>query len=251
MSPGSIPSPGTNVHLVSSPNLLLQVFLRTLWFSSFILNWTKNVLKSDQGSPGNQWLSLSEAILSKCKLFLSFIFFICFNPSCAGNNLPPRGKELKHSIGNLSLVPLSATIVSYLRLLKCIYKQDSKEVTKRIPPFHFGIQGYNFDASLRVHSWKDSRQLTERIQLDSRKLSKVSHKLNGEESKDSRKLHLWTLIALYDILPLGWPIPSSAILIRMFVPSFVTNMSWFWTIVQAWLYIYIEEFYSCRFHTCI
>ena len=32
--PSSIPGPGTYVHLVSSLNLLPQVFLRTLWFSS-------------------------------------------------------------------------------------------------------------------------------------------------------------------------------------------------------------------------
>ena len=38
------------------------------------------------------------------------------------------------------------------------------------------------------------------------KLSKVSHKLNVGEFKDSRKLHpgesKWTLVALYKILPL-------------------------------------------------
>ena len=45
-----------------------------------------------------------------------------------------------------------------------------------------------------------------RVQLDSRKLSDVSHKLNTGESKDSCKLHLgeskWTLVALYESLPL-------------------------------------------------
>ena len=45
-----------------------------------------------------------------------------------------------------------------------------------------------------------------RVQLDSRKLSDVSHKLNTGESKNSCKLHLgeskWTLAALYKILPL-------------------------------------------------
>ena len=45
-----------------------------------------------------------------------------------------------------------------------------------------------------------------RIQFDCHKLSKLSHKLNGGESKDYLKLHpgesKWTLIALYEILPL-------------------------------------------------
>ena len=46
-----------------------------------------------------------------------------------------------------------------------------------------------------------------RVQLDSCKLSDVSHKLNTGESKDSCKLHpgesKWTLVVLYEILPLG------------------------------------------------
>ena len=45
-----------------------------------------------------------------------------------------------------------------------------------------------------------------RIQLDSHKLSNLSHTLNGGESKDSGKLHpgesKWTLIALYEVLAL-------------------------------------------------
>ena len=45
-----------------------------------------------------------------------------------------------------------------------------------------------------------------RVQLDSHKLSDVSHKLNIGESKDSCKDHpgesKWTLVALYEILPL-------------------------------------------------
>ena len=45
-----------------------------------------------------------------------------------------------------------------------------------------------------------------RVQLDSHKLSDVSHKLNRGESKDSCKLHQgeskWTLVALYEIFPL-------------------------------------------------
>ena len=46
-----------------------------------------------------------------------------------------------------------------------------------------------------------------RVQLDSSKLSEVSHKLNTGEWKDSCKVHqgeskLWTLVALYQILPL-------------------------------------------------
>ena len=45
-----------------------------------------------------------------------------------------------------------------------------------------------------------------RVHLDSRKLSDASHKLNTGESKDSCKLHpgesKWTLVALYEILPL-------------------------------------------------
>ena len=58
--------------------------------------------------------------------------------------------------------------------------------------------------------WRESKSplsqrllpnLSARIKLDSRKLSKVSHKLNGRESKDPNKLHpgesKWTLEALY------------------------------------------------------
>ena len=45
-----------------------------------------------------------------------------------------------------------------------------------------------------------------RVQLDSHKLSDVSHKLNTGESKGSHKLHpgesKQTLLALYEILPL-------------------------------------------------
>ena len=47
-------------------------------------------------------------------------------------------------------------------------------------------------------------QKSVRIPLDSLKLSKVSHKLNGGEFKDSRKLHpgesKWTLVGLYKVL---------------------------------------------------
>lgn len=46
-----------------------------------------------------------------------------------------------------------------------------------------------------------------RVQLDSRKLSDVSHILNTGKFKDSCKLHpgesKWTLVALYEILPLN------------------------------------------------
>ena len=48
------------------------------------------------------------------------------------------------------------------------------------------------------------------VQLDSRKLSDVSHKLNAGECKDSCKLHpgesKWTLAALYETLPLKQPV---------------------------------------------
>ena len=50
-----------------------------------------------------------------------------------------------------------------------------------------------------------------RVQLDSRKLSDVSYKLNTGESKDSCKLHpgesKWTLAAPYEILPLKSDVP--------------------------------------------
>ena len=52
-----------------------------------------------------------------------------------------------------------------------------------------------------------------RVQLDSCKLSDVSHKLNTGEFKDSCKLHpgesKWTLVALYETLPLLWKIGST------------------------------------------
>ena len=80
-----------------------------------------------------------------------------------------------------------------------------------------------------------------RVQLDSRRLSDVSHKLNTGESKDSCKLHpgesKWTLVALYEILPLSmksrtfskWEkvfrVQSCDIYWTRFVSSYVTRYS--------------------------
>ena len=73
------------------------------------------------------------------------------------------------------------------------------------------LTGHRVIISVRVREStlaKTHANKSTRVQLDSRKLSDVSHKLNTGESKDSCKLHpgesKWTLVALYKIsTPVG------------------------------------------------
>ena len=75
------------------------------------------------------------------------------------------------------------------------------------PGVHPGQAGLEFWRESESESTlaKTPANESTRVQLDSRKLSDVSHKLNTRESKDSCKLHpgesKWTLVALYEILP--------------------------------------------------
>ena len=70
-----IPSPGTYVHLISSPNMLLHFFSRHSGFPPASKTALKRSKIWSEDPHGKQWYTLSEATLSKYGPFIIFIYF--------------------------------------------------------------------------------------------------------------------------------------------------------------------------------